>query len=228
MGTHIGVMPAPAQWLLLAATASVFRIASASPLPNPNPLPSPNPNPAPAPFLPPFNLLTQLLGFGQSSGTLDGSLDAPHKSKKCKCRRSSTVGFYEDEEEDEEVDDAFSSRTFHHHKRPKKKKKKPCSCYGAPTSSYGAPHSSYGAPSYKKPKKHKKKKKCKPSYHGRKRRSPDHGPSSSSDDFNFGSDGLFDDGGFGGFGGGGFSSGFDSEFHTHGHKTKKPKKRKCH
>merc|ERR1711971_475673 len=86
MGTHIGVMPAPAQWLLLAATASVFRIASASPLPNPNPLPSPNPNPAPAPFLPPFNLLTQLLGFGQSSGTLDGSLDAPHKSKKCKCR----------------------------------------------------------------------------------------------------------------------------------------------
>merc|ERR1712154_262479 len=97
-----------------------------------------------------------------------------------------------------------------------KKKKKPCSCYGAP-------HSSYGAPSYKKPKKHKKKKKCKPSYHGRKRRSPDHGPS-SSDDFNFGSDGLFD-GGFGGFGGGGFSSGFDSEFHTHGHK-KKPKKRK--
>merc|ERR1711971_1102721 len=195
---HIGVMPAPAQWLLLAATASVFRIASASALPNPdpnpNPLPSPNPNPAPAPFLPPFNLLTQLLGFGQSSGTLDGSLDAPHKSKKCKCRRSSTVGFY-----------------------------------GAPTSSYGAPHSSYGAPSYKKPKKHKKKKKCKPSYHGRKRRSPDHGPSSSSsDDFNFGSDGLFDDGGFGGFGGGGFSSGFDSEFHTHGHKKKKPKKRKCH
>merc|ERR1711981_535444 len=142
---HIGVMPAPAQWLLLAAMASVYRIASTSPLPNPdpnpNPLPSPNPNPAPAPFLPPFNLLTQLLGFGQSSGTLDGSLDAPHKSKKCK------------------------------------------------------------------------------------RRSPDHGPS-SSDDFNFGSDGLFD-GGFGGFGGGGFSSGFDSEFHTHGHK-KKPKKRKCH
>ena len=79
--------------------------------------------------------------------------------------------------------------------------------------------------SYKAPKKHKKKKKCKPSYHGRKRRSPDHG--GSSDDFNFGSDGLFDDGGFGGFGGAGFSSEFDSEFHTHGHK-KKPKKRKCH
>merc|ERR1712088_751169 len=220
---HIGVMPAPVQWLLLAAVASVFRIASASPFPNPDPnpnpspLPSPNPNPAPAPFLPPFNLLTQLLGLGQSSGTLDGSLDAPHKAKKCKCRRSSTVGFFEDEDEDEEVDEA-SSRTFHH-KKPKKpkKKKKPCSCYGAPTSSYGAP-------SYKKPKKHKKKKKCKPSYHGRKRRSPDHGP---SDDFNFGSDGLFDDGGFGGFGGGGFSSGFDSEFHTHGRK-KKPKKRKCH
>merc|ERR1712007_351281 len=181
---HIGVMPAPVQWLLLAAVASVFRIASASPFPNPNPnpspLPSPNPNPAPAPFLPPFNLLTQLLGFGQSSGTLDGSLDAPHKAKKCKCRRSSTVGFFEDEDEDEEVDEA-SSRTFHH-KKPKKpkKKKKPCSCYGAPTSSYGAPHSSYGAPSYKKPKKHKKKKKCKPSYHGRKRRSPDHGTSSSA------------------------------------------------
>merc|ERR1711936_387480 len=187
---HIGVMPAPVQWLLLAAGASIFRIASANPDPNPNPspLPSPNPNPAPAPFLPPFNLLTQLLGFGQSSGTLDGSLDAPHKAKKCKCRRSSTVGFLEDEDEDEELDEA-SSRTFHH----------------------------------KKPKKPKKK--CKPSYHGRKRRSPDHGPS-SSDDFNFGSDGLFD-GGFGGFGGGGFSSGFDSEFHTHGHK-KKPKKRKCH
>merc|ERR1711971_1253544 len=165
---HIGVMPAPAQWLLLAATASVFRIASASALPNPDPnplpLPIPNPNPAPAPFLPPFNLLTQLLGFGQSSGTLDGSLDAPHKSKKCKCRRSSTVGFYEDDEVDEAL-----SRTFHHKKPKKKKKKKPCSCYGAPTSSYGAPHSSYGAPSYKKPKKHKKKKKCKPSYHGRKR-----------------------------------------------------------
>merc|ERR1711981_279239 len=193
---HIGVMPAPAQWLLLAAMASVYRIASTSPLPNsdpnpnPSPLPSPNPNPAPAPFLPPFNLLTQLLGFGQSSGTLDGSLDAPHKAKKCKCRRSSTVGFFEDEDEDEEVNDALS-RTFHH----------------------------------KKPKKPKKKKKCKPSYHGRKRRSPDHSPS-SSDDFNFGSDGLFD-GGFGGFEGGGFSSGFDSEFHTHGHK-KKPKKRKCH
>ena len=140
------------QWLLLAAVASVFRISSASPLPNPDPnpnpnpspLPSPNPNPAPAPFLPPFNLLTHLFGFGQSSGTLDGSLDAPHKPKKCKCRRSSTVGFYEDEE-DEEVDEA-SSRTFHHKKPKKKKKKKPCSCYGAPTSSYGAPHSSYGAP----------------------------------------------------------------------------------
>merc|ERR1719331_651949 len=112
-------MPAPVQWLLLAAVASGFRTASASPFPNPNPspLPSPNPLPSPAPFLPPFNLLTQLLGFGQSSGTLDGSLDAPHKAKKCKCRRSSTVGFFEDEDEDEEVDEA-SSRTFHH-KKPK-------------------------------------------------------------------------------------------------------------
>merc|ERR1719266_2320212 len=170
-------MPTSAQWLLVAAVA-VYRTTS-TPLPNPNP----SPNPSPAPFLPPFNLLTHLLGFGQSSGTLDGSLDSPQKPKK------------------------------------------PCSCYGAPASSYGAPHSSYGAPSYKAPKKHKKKKKCKPSYHGRKRRSPDHG--GSSDDFNFGSDGLFDDGGFGGFGGAGFSSEFDSEFHTHGHK-KKPKKRKCH
>merc|ERR1712001_69528 len=217
---HIGAMPAPAQWLLLAAVASIFRIAAASPLPDPNPNPSPlpSPNPNPAPFLPPFNFLTQLLGFGKSSGTLDGSLDSPHKPKKCKCRRSATVGFFEDDEDEEvEVDEA-SSRTFGHHKKPKKKKKKPCSCYGAP-------HSSYGAPSYKKPKKHKKKKKCKPSYHGRKRRSPDHPV--VSDDSNFGSDGLFDDGGFGGFGGGGFSSGFDSEFHTHGHK-KKPKKRKCH
>merc|ERR1712083_244472 len=139
---HIGVMPAPAQWLLLAVVASIFRIAAASPLPNPDPNPSPlpSPNPNPAPFLPPFNFLTQLLGFGQSSGTLDGSLDAPHKPKKCKCRRSSTVGFYEDEEEDEEVDEA-SSRTFHNKKPKKKKKKKPCICYGAPTSSYGAPPS---------------------------------------------------------------------------------------
>merc|ERR1712076_242638 len=123
---HIGVMPAPVQWLLLAAVASVFRIASASPLPdpnpNPNPLPSPNPNPAPVPFLPPFNLLTQLLGFGQSSGTLDGSLDAPHKAKKCKCRRSSTVGFFEDDEdEDKEVVDEASSRTFHQ-KKPRRRR----------------------------------------------------------------------------------------------------------
>merc|ERR1712226_1290146 len=122
-------MPAPVQWLLLAAVASVFRIASASPEPNPNPnpLPSPNPNPAPAPFLPPFNLLTQLLGFGQSSGTLDGSLDAPHKAKKCKCRRSSTVGFFEDDEdEDKEVVDEASSRTFHH-KKPKKTRRRSAS-----------------------------------------------------------------------------------------------------
>merc|ERR1712066_90591 len=206
MGSYtIGIMPTSAQWLLVGAVA-VYRTTSATPLPNPNPSPNPSPNLSPAPFLPPFNLLTQLLGFGQSSGTLDGSLDSPHKAKKCKCRRSSPVGFFEEEDEDEEVDEVASS-------------------YGAPASSYGAPHSSYGAPSYKAPKKHKKKKKCKPSYHGRKRRSPDHG--GSSDDFNFGSDGLFDNGGFGGFGGAGFSSEFDSEFHTHGHK-KKPKKRKCH
>ena len=138
------------QWLLLVAVASIFRIAAASPLPNPdpnpNPSPLPSPNPNPAPFLPPFNFLTQLLGFGKSSGTLDGSLDSPHKPKKCKCRRSATVGFFEDDEDEEvEVDEA-SSRTFGHHKKPKKKKKKPCSCYGAPHSSYGAPHSSYGAP----------------------------------------------------------------------------------
>merc|ERR1719278_1325626 len=149
-------MPTSAQWLLVLAVA-VYRTTSATPLPNPNP----SPNPSPAPFLPPFNLLTQLLGFGQSSGTLDGSLDSPHKAKKCKCRRSSPVGFFEDEDEDEEVDEV-ASRTFHHQKPKKKKPKKPCSCYGAPASSYGAP-------SYKAPKKHKKKKKCKPSYHGRKR-----------------------------------------------------------
>merc|ERR1712203_940811 len=145
MGSNtIGIMPTSAQWLLVAAVA-VYRTTSATPLPSPDPSPNPSPNPSPAPFLPPFNLLTQLLGFGQSSGTLDGSLDSPHKAKKCKCRRSSPVGFFEDEDEDEGVDEV-ASRTFHH-----KKPKKPCSCYGAPASSYGAPHSSYGAPSYKAP-----------------------------------------------------------------------------
>merc|ERR1719350_1385277 len=225
-------MAALAQGLFLLGLLSPT-LGSASPNPAPLPAPAPPPAPGPAPFLPPFNFFSNLL-FGGSSTSLDDTLDSPHKKKKkCACRRLYAVhledrGF--DVAEDTAVELADGSavgvaeeRTFHH-----KKPKKPCDCYGAPHSAYGAPHSSYGAPhsSYGAPSK-----KCKPKgYHGRKRRSIDDFEEErvkrSPDDFNFGSDGLFNGGGFGGPS---FGSDFDSEFHTiHKKHKKKRKKKKCH